>query len=43
MNNVTTFVGLDVHARSIKACAFVLETDEVERRSFGYDPGEVAS
>lgn len=43
MNNATTFVGLDVHARSIKACAFVPGTGEVENRSFGYDPGELAS
>ena len=43
MSNVTTFVGLDVHARSIKACAIIPETGEVERRSFGYEPGEVAS
>ena len=43
MNNVATFVGLDVHARSIKACAFVLETGEVERRSFDNEPGKVAS
>ena len=43
MNNATTFVGLDVHARSIKACAFVPATGEVERKSFGYEPGEVAS
>lgn len=43
MNNATTFVGLDVHARSIKACAFVPTTGEVENRSFGYEPGELAS
>ena len=43
MNNATTFVGLDVHARSIKACAFVPATGEVDRKSFGYEPGEVAS
>ena len=43
MNDATTFVGLDVHARSIKACAFVPRTGEVERRSFGYEPGELAS
>ena len=43
MNNATTFVGLDVHARSIKACAFAPETGEVERRSLGYEPGELAS
>lgn len=43
MNNATTFVGLDVHARSIKACAFAPATGEVENRSFGYGPGELAS
>lgn len=43
MNDITTFVGLDVHARSIKACAFVPATGELERRSFGYEPGELAS
>lgn len=36
MNNAITFAGLDVHARSIKACAFVPATGEVENRSFGY-------
>ena len=43
MDNATTFVGLDVHARSIKACAFVPATGEIEHRSFGYDPHGVAS
>lgn len=43
MANATTFVGLDVHARSIKACAFVPATGEVEHRSFAYDPCGVAS
>ena len=43
MNNASTYVGLDVHALSIKACAFVPKTGEVERGSFGYEPGEVAS
>ena len=38
MNNATTFVGLDVHARSIKACAFVPATGEIERKSLGYEP-----
>ena len=28
MNNATTFAGPDVHARSIKACAFVPATGE---------------
>ena len=43
MSNATTFVGLDVHARSVKACAFVPETGETVRRSFGYEPCEIAS
>ena len=43
MINATTFVGLDVHARSVKACAFVPETGETARKSFGYEPGEIAS
>ena len=42
MSNATTFVGLDVHARSVKACAFVPETGETIRKSFGYEPGEIA-
>lgn len=29
MNNATTFVGLDVHARSAKACAFIPEMGEL--------------
>ena len=43
MSNATTFVGLDVHARSVKACAFIPETGETIRKSFGYEPGEIAS
>ena len=43
MGNATTFVGPDVHARSVKACAFIPETGETIRKSFGYEPGEVAS
>ena len=43
MINATTFVGLDVHARSVKAFAFVPETGETARKSFGYEPGEIAS
>lgn len=38
----TTFIGLDVHARSIKACAFNPFTGETSRRSFAYDPASVA-
>ena len=41
MNHITS-VGLDVHARSIKACAFNPLTGEVARRSFAYSPAEVA-
>lgn len=38
-----TSIGLDVHARSIKGCAFNPFTGEVERKTFGYEPAEVAS
>lgn len=38
----STSIGLDVHARSISASAFVWETGEVVSREFGYEPGEVA-
>lgn len=41
MNHITS-VGLDVHARSIKACAFNPLTGEVQHRSFAYAPAEVA-
>ena len=41
MNHITS-VGLDVHARSIKACAFNPLTGEVVRGSFAYSPAEVA-
>jgi transposase len=41
MNHITS-VGLDVHARSIKACAFNPLTGEVVHRSFAYAPAEVA-
>lgn len=37
-----TGIGLDVHARSISAAAFVPETGKVEERSFGYDAEAVA-
>ena len=43
MSNATTFAGLDVYARSVKACAFSSNTGELTRRSFGYGPGEIAS
>ena len=42
MNDYVTAIGLDVHARSIKACALNPMTGEVERASFGYDPAAVA-
>lgn len=38
MSHVTS-IGLDVHARSVAACAFNLYTGEVARRSFGADAG----
>lgn len=42
MLDFTTSVGLDVHARSIKAVAFDVVTGEVSARTFGYDPAAVA-
>lgn len=42
MSNYVTAVGLDVHARSISACAFDPMTGEVSRARFGYDPASVA-
>ena len=39
----STSIGLDVHARSVFACALVHETGEVRRAQFAYDPGAVAS
>ena len=39
----STSIGLDVHARSISAAAFVFETGEVVQRTFGYDPDAVAA
>lgn len=42
MLNTTTFVGLDVHARSIKAVALDAMTGEVRSATFGYDAAEVA-
>ena len=38
MRNYTTYVGMDVHARSIQASAVVVETGEVSNRSFGGCP-----
>lgn len=43
MANTTTFVGLDVHARSIKAVALDVMTGEVASASFGYDAASVAA
>ena len=40
--NTTTFVGLDVHASSIKAVALDAMTGEVRSATFGYDAAEVA-
>ena len=42
MLNTTTFVGLDVHARSIKAVALDAMTGEVRSATFGHDAAEVA-
>lgn len=40
--NTATFVGLDVHARSIKAVALDAMTGEARTAAFGYDAAEVA-
>ena len=42
MMNVTTFAGLDVHARSIKAVALDAMTGEVRSATFGYDAAAAA-
>ena len=42
MPDYVTAIGLDVHARSIKAFALNPMTGECERASFGYDPAAVA-
>ena len=42
MIDTTTFVGLDVHARSIKAVALAIMTGEVRTAAFGYDAASVA-
>lgn len=36
-------MGLDVHARTVAAAAFVPEAGEALARSFGYDPASIAS
>ena len=43
MLDTTTFVGLDVHARSIKAVSLDVMTGEVRAATFGYDAGAVAA
>ena len=43
MLNAATFVGLDVHARSIKAVALDAMTGEARTAAFGYDAAEVAA
>ncbi len=42
MSNYVTAIGLDVHARSIKAFALNPMSGECERASFGYDPAAIA-
>ena len=42
MSHVTS-IGLDVHARSVSACAFDPFTGEVTQRAFGTDAGEIAA
>lgn len=42
MLDTTTFVGLDVHARSIKAVSLDVMTGEVRCATFGYDAGALA-
>ena len=42
MLDTTTFVGIDVHARSIKAVSLDVMTGEVRCATFGYDAGAVA-
>ena len=42
MIDTTTFVGLDVHARSIKAVALDIMTGEVRTAAFGYDAASAA-
>ena len=40
--NISTFVGLDVHARSVSAYAFNPFTGECKTKTFGYDACEIA-
>ena len=42
MLDTTTFIGLDVHARPIKAVSLDVMTGEVRAATFGYDAGAVA-
>lgn len=37
-----TSIGLDVHARSIAATAFIQKTGEIVQKAFPYDAGKVA-
>lgn len=37
-----TSIGLDVHARSIAATAFIPETGEIVQKAFPYDAGKLA-
>lgn len=41
MTQHRTFVGLDVHARTIAGCALDAQTGEIARRRFGFDLSEV--
>jgi transposase len=41
--NYRTSIGLDVHARSIKAAAFIPETGEIVEKGFAYDPAQLLS
>ena len=42
MLDATTFIGLDIHARSIKAVSLDVMTGEVRAATFGDDAGAVA-
>jgi transposase len=41
--NYRTSIGLDVHARSIKAAAFIPETGEIVHKSFAYEAEAIAN
>lgn len=38
----STSIGLDVHARSISAAAYIFETGELVEATFGYDAEAIA-